>query len=73
MAAIATRKVARSIFLGLPPNRPRARAALSPAGVRSAMSSRSNPAFCGAPQNADHAERAIMQSRTAEVAVRPAC
>src|ERR1700738_4768738 len=59
-------------FFGRPPLRPRARAALRPASVRSRIKLRSNSAFCGAPQKADDAERAIMQSHTAEVAVWPA-
>jgi hypothetical protein len=42
------------------------------ARVRSRTIDRSNSAFCGAPQNADDAEGAIMQSHTAEVAVWPA-
>ncbi len=72
MAAIARRTFAAVILKGAPPLRPRARADARPALVRLEIRSRSNSAFCGAPQKADDAERAIMQSHTAEVAVWPA-
>jgi hypothetical protein len=39
--------------LGLPPTRPRARAAFNPASVRLRMTLCSNSAFCSPPQNAD--------------------
>jgi len=63
MAAIANINVVRSIFLGLPPNRPRARAAVRPARVRSAMSSRSNSAFCRELHKAEF-ERNLIRERT---------
>jgi hypothetical protein len=40
--------------------------------VRSAIICRSNSAYCGSPQSAHYAERAIMQSHSAQVAVWPA-
>ena len=43
----------RLSFSGLPPTRPRARAAFNPASVRLRMTLRSNSAFCSSPQNAD--------------------
>jgi len=39
-------------FSGLPPTRPRARAAFNPASVRLRMTLPSNSAFCSSPQNA---------------------
>ena len=39
--------------LGLPPTRPRARAAFNPASVRLRMTLPSNSTFCSSPQNAD--------------------
>jgi hypothetical protein len=54
---------------GRPPLRPRARAAFRPATVRSRIRFRSNSEFCGELQKADDAERAIMQSHSAEVAI----
>ncbi len=53
IAVIAIIMVARSIFRGRPPRRPRALAAARPACVRSAMSSLSNSALCSAPHKAD--------------------
>src|SRR5271165_4389513 len=50
-------------FLGRPPLRPRARAALRPAIVRSRTRLRSNSAFCGAPQKAEF-ERDLIRERT---------
>ena len=46
--------------LGLPPTRPRARAAFNPASVRLRMTLRSNSAFCSSAQNA---EPAVIRSR----------
>jgi len=40
--------------------------------VRSLSMERSNSAYCGASQYADYAERAIMQSHNAEMAMWPA-
>jgi Helix-turn-helix domain of resolvase len=62
IAAMASRTLARVILKGAPPFRPRARADASPALVRSEISSRSNSAFCGAPQNAEF-ERDILRQR----------
>ena len=59
-------------FLGRPPLRPRARAAFSPAIVRSRMRLRSNSAFCREPQNSEYAEPAVMRSDAIEVEVWPA-
>ena len=52
IADIAIMSVARSILRGRPPMRPRARAAASPAMVRSAISSRSNSANAAKMPNA---------------------
>ncbi len=59
-ARVAARSLGPSLR-GRPPFRPLARAASSPALVRSAMISRSNSAVCGAPHTAEYAERAIMR------------
>jgi hypothetical protein len=72
MAAIARRTFAAVILKGAPPLRPRARADARPALVRSEIRSRSNSAFCGAPQNAEYAEPAVMRSDPIEVEVWPA-
>ncbi len=53
IAVIAIITVARSIFRGRPPRRPRALAATSPACVRSAINSRSNSVLCDALHKAD--------------------
>jgi hypothetical protein len=50
---MASRTLATVILNGAPPLRPRARAQASPALVRSEIGSRSNSAFCGAPQKSE--------------------
>jgi hypothetical protein len=57
---------------GRPRRVPLCRAWSSPAPTRSRRMSRSNCAYCGASQYADYAERAIMQSHNAEMAMWPA-
>jgi hypothetical protein len=57
---------------GRPRRLPFCRAWANPARVRSPRISRSNAAYCGEPQYSDNAERGIMQSHSAEVALWPA-
>ena len=58
---------------GRPCGRPSFRAWAMPALTRSRRISRSNSAFCGEPQNADYAKRAVMQSHSAKVALWLGC
>jgi hypothetical protein len=59
---MASRTFAGVILKGAPPLRPRARADARPALVRSEIKSRSNSAYCGAPQYAEF-ERDILRQR----------